>query len=137
MSVPTPYRIPSQGPPAENPAKHLQTRGTEGEPFYLVLARVTVTVPVTAIVIQESKGEFLIHISPPSLSLPQTGRTREDLGKTCRSRACSHVSDQVSQETAHTRPCGILSCIAHPSGGFVRVWVVQASRHIYVCLVWG
>ncbi|KAM5512498.1 hypothetical protein FOXYSP1_07298, partial [Fusarium oxysporum f. sp. phaseoli] len=55
-----------------NPAKHLQTRGTEGEPFYLVLARVTVTVPVTAIVIQESKGEFLIHISPPSLSLPQT-----------------------------------------------------------------
>lgn len=42
------------------------------EPFYLVLARVTVTVPVTAIVIQESKGEFLIHISPPSLSLPQT-----------------------------------------------------------------
>ncbi|KAL5623192.1 hypothetical protein FOBRF1_002442 [Fusarium oxysporum] len=37
------------------------------EPFYLVLARVTVTVPVTAIVIQESKGESLIHISPPSL----------------------------------------------------------------------
>jgi hypothetical protein len=50
----------------------LQTRGTEGEPFYLVLARVTVTVPVTAIVIQESKGEFLIHISPPSLPLSAT-----------------------------------------------------------------
>ncbi|KAK2479450.1 hypothetical protein H9L39_08824 [Fusarium oxysporum f. sp. albedinis] len=68
----------------------VHTRGTEGEPFYLVLARVTVTitVPVTAIVIQESKGEFLIHISPPSLPLSATdwedqGRSWKDVQIAC------------------------------------------------------
>jgi hypothetical protein len=51
---------------SENPAKHLQTRGVATEPSYLVLARVTLTVPVAAVVIQVSKGEFLsLPLSPP------------------------------------------------------------------------
>ncbi|EWG40369.1 hypothetical protein FVEG_15130 [Fusarium verticillioides 7600] len=102
---------------SENPAKHLQTRGIATEPSYLVLARVTLTVPVTAIVIQGGPGKIL--------------ERRADRVLAAMFLIKYHKKQRIRGLVVSPLALDIRLV------DFAQALVVQASRHIHVCLVWG